>query len=83
MPHAGGKFLKVGEVVEKLMLVLQVFRNDDCAVDDLFHSAPPCFKSSLLLRNQFFGFNFQAIVMDAYYDFAEIPDMDYGKVILE
>ncbi|KAH3860575.1 hypothetical protein DPMN_023482 [Dreissena polymorpha] len=48
MPHAVESFLKVNEVVEEFISVLQVFLNDDTAVDNLCHCAPPSSESSLL-----------------------------------
>ncbi|KAH3768232.1 hypothetical protein DPMN_169444 [Dreissena polymorpha] len=53
MPHAVESFLKVNEVVEELALVWQLFLNDDSAVEDLFHFAPPSFESSILFNLQF------------------------------
>ncbi|KAH3808084.1 hypothetical protein DPMN_136434 [Dreissena polymorpha] len=49
MPHAVESFLKVYDVVEEVTLVLQVYLNDDSAVDYLFHCAPSSSDSSLLL----------------------------------
>ncbi|KAH3860572.1 hypothetical protein DPMN_023476 [Dreissena polymorpha] len=48
MPHAVERFLKVNAVVEEFISVLQVFLNDDSAVDNLFQCAPPSSESSLL-----------------------------------
>ncbi|KAH3786349.1 hypothetical protein DPMN_164456 [Dreissena polymorpha] len=40
MPHAIESFRKGNEVMEELTLVLQMFLNDDSAVEDLLHCAP-------------------------------------------
>ncbi|KAH3843498.1 hypothetical protein DPMN_117017 [Dreissena polymorpha] len=54
-------FLKVSEVFEERTLVLQVFLNDDYAVDDLFNYSPPSSESSLLFSQQFLGLTFYSI----------------------
>ncbi|KAH3819288.1 hypothetical protein DPMN_121022 [Dreissena polymorpha] len=59
MPHAVESFLQVTEAVEELTLVLQVFPNDDSAVEDLFHCAPPSSESTLHFDQQFTGYTFQ------------------------
>ncbi|KAH3694208.1 hypothetical protein DPMN_083813 [Dreissena polymorpha] len=41
MPRAVESFLKVGEVMKELTLVLQVFLNDESSVEDPFHYVPP------------------------------------------
>ncbi|KAH3819301.1 hypothetical protein DPMN_121035 [Dreissena polymorpha] len=64
MPHAVKSFLQVNAVVEELALVLQLFFNDDSAVEDLCQCAPPSSESSLLFGKQFLGLNFQSIKAD-------------------
>ncbi|KAH3786342.1 hypothetical protein DPMN_164449 [Dreissena polymorpha] len=53
MPDAVESFPKVNKFVDELTLVLQLFLNDDSAVEDLFHFAPPSSESSLLFGQQF------------------------------
>ncbi|KAH3887365.1 hypothetical protein DPMN_011381 [Dreissena polymorpha] len=65
---------KFNEVVEEATLVLQVFLNNESAVEDLFYCAPPCSKSSRLFGQQFHGHTFQSIKDDAKHDFAETAD---------
>ncbi|KAH3822284.1 hypothetical protein DPMN_124058 [Dreissena polymorpha] len=65
MPHAVESFLQVNAVVEEVMLVLQVLFNDDSAVEDPFHCAPPSSESSLLLSQQLLGITIQSIKDDA------------------
>ncbi|KAH3897920.1 hypothetical protein DPMN_022116 [Dreissena polymorpha] len=65
MPHAVESFLIFNEVGEELTLVLQVFLNDDSAVEDLFHCAPPSSESSLVFGQQFIGLTFESIKDDA------------------
>ncbi|KAH3821412.1 hypothetical protein DPMN_123176 [Dreissena polymorpha] len=48
MPHAAESIFKINEVVEELTLVLEVFLNDDSAVEDLFYFAPPSSETNLL-----------------------------------
>ncbi|KAH3691908.1 hypothetical protein DPMN_192451 [Dreissena polymorpha] len=48
MPHAVESFLKVNEVVEEFTMVLQLFFNNNSAVENLFQCAPPSSESSLL-----------------------------------
>ncbi|KAH3775638.1 hypothetical protein DPMN_177044 [Dreissena polymorpha] len=65
MPHAVEISLKVNEVVEELALILQVFLNDDSAVEDLCHCALPSSESSLLFDQQFLCLTIQMIKNDA------------------
>ncbi|KAH3815051.1 hypothetical protein DPMN_143570 [Dreissena polymorpha] len=58
-------FLKVNEVVEEVTLVLQVFLDDYCAVEDLLHCTPPSSECSLPFGQQFLSLNFQSIKDDA------------------
>ena len=47
MPHFVERLLKVNEVVEQVPLVLEMFFNEDPAVEDLFHCAPTCSEACL------------------------------------
>ncbi|KAH3729021.1 hypothetical protein DPMN_054984, partial [Dreissena polymorpha] len=51
-PHAVESFLKVNEAVEEATLVLQVFLNDDSALEHLLLFATPSYRSSVLLKRE-------------------------------
>ncbi|KAH3838934.1 hypothetical protein DPMN_112351 [Dreissena polymorpha] len=61
MPHACESFLNVIEVLKEVTLVLQVFLNDDSALEGLFYCAPPSSESCLPFGQQLIGLTFQSI----------------------
>ncbi|KAH3835937.1 hypothetical protein DPMN_109306 [Dreissena polymorpha] len=61
--------------------MLQEFLNDDSAVKDMFHCAPPSSESNLLFSLQFLGLTFQSIKYDMKHDFAGITDEAEGALI--
>ncbi|KAH3714768.1 hypothetical protein DPMN_057468 [Dreissena polymorpha] len=64
MSHTVEIFFEVGVVVEELLLVLQVFLNDDFAVEDMFQCGLPSSESSLLFCQQFLGLTFPSVEDD-------------------